>query len=190
MNMMAHNIRMGLFWKITLLSFGLITKILAADKGPMDSFFDPKEDYSTFSGRITDKDDSGHVIKVSSENSNIKFFRAGDPVEFTVARIDNPPCQGFVRSVDGGYFVLYVKNFNPCWGKRDFFRRGSALIFNAPRLLERIKSMGHYRVILLRRKNDFLKQLNSINGFLHNYNQKKLIIALNILHPTDSVTFV
>ena len=39
--------------------------------------------------------------------------------------------------------------------------------------------MGRYRVILLRRKNDFLKQLNGINHFLWGYNQKKVQVAAN-----------
>ena len=37
--------------------------------------------------------------------------------------------------------------------------------------------MGRYRVMLLRRKNDFLKQLNGINHFLWSYNQKKVQVA-------------
>lgn len=164
-------------WKLIIISILVTTKLFALEKGPMDSFYDAKTDYSKFSGRITDKDDSGHIIKVSSENDNIKFFRAGDPVEFTVAKFKGAPCFGHVRSVEPGYFVIYVRDYGPCWGDRDYFRRGSALIFNAKSLQKRIMSMGRYRVVLLRRKNDFLKQLNGINHFLWGYNQKKVHLA-------------
>jgi len=164
-------------WKLIVITFCVTTKLIAVEKGPMDSFFDPKTDYSVFSGRITDKDDSGHIIKISSENDNIKFFRAGDPVEFTISNLDRSPCFGHVRSVESGYFILYVRDYTPCWGDRDYFRRGSALVFKANSLQKRIESMGRYRVMLLRRKNDFLKQLNGINHFLWSYNQKKVQVA-------------
>lgn len=174
---MAHNRTMFIKWKLIVISICVITSVFAVEEVPMDSFYDVKTDYSVFSGRISDKDDSGHIIKVSSENDNIKFFRAGDPVEFRVARLDRSPCHGHVRSVEPGYFILYVRDYTPCWGERDYFRRGSALVFKAKSLHKRIESMGRYRVVLLRRKTDFLKQLNGINSFLWGYNQKKVHLA-------------
>ena len=50
-----------------------------------DSFYDPKHDYSTFTGRVTDRDDTASIVKISSENRNIKFFRSGDMVRFRLA---------------------------------------------------------------------------------------------------------
>ncbi len=142
-----------------------------------DSFYDPKMDYSVFSGRVTDKDDTGHILKVSSENQNIKFFRSGDLVEFSPPTSDSNPCHGSVRSVEPGYFVIYARDFEICGESEEFFRRGTALIFKSPVLQERIKSMSNYRITLLRRKDDFLKQLNSINDFLWTYDQKKVFAA-------------
>lgn len=142
-----------------------------------DSFYDPKMDYSIFSGRITDKDDTGHIVKISSENQNIKFFRAGDQVEFTIPKSDNNPCHANVRSVEPGYFVVFVKEFETCGENEEFFRRGTALIFKSDTLQERIKTMANYRVTLLRRKDDFLQQLNGINNFLWTYDQKKVLVA-------------
>lgn len=145
--------------------------------GVDDSFYDPKTDYSVFSGRITDKDDTGQILKVSSENQNIKFFRAGDLVEFSIPSSDKNPCHSNVRSVEPGYFVIYAKDFEVCGENAEFFRRGTALIFKSPTLQDRIKTMSNYRVTLLRRKDDFLKQLNGINDYLWTYDQKKVTVA-------------
>ncbi len=142
-----------------------------------DSFYDPKMDYSNFSGRITDKDDTGQMLKISSENKNIKFFRAGDLVNFSIANSNRNPCAANVRSVEPGYFVIYVKNFEVCGENAEFFRRGSALVFKSDILQERIKTMSDYRVTILRRKDDFLQQLNGINNFLWTYDQKKVLLA-------------
>jgi hypothetical protein len=168
---------MGMRKKIIWLSIWVISSLFAREKVLLDSFFDPKKDYSVFSGRITDRGELGHIIKISSENPNIKFFRAGDSLEFTVASKDLPFCQGHIRHVDKGHFVIYVKDIKPCWGKQDIFRRGTALIFKAQSLQKRIEEMARHRVVLLKRKRDFLKELNQINNFLHSYNQKKIVIA-------------
>jgi hypothetical protein len=142
-----------------------------------DSFYDPKMDYSNFSGRISDKDDTGQILKISSENKNIKFFRAGDLVNFTISNSNSNPCHGSVRSVEPGYFVIYVKDFEVCGENAEFFRRGSALVFKSDTLQDRIKTMSNYRVTILRRKDDFLQQLNGINNFLWTYDQKKVLVA-------------
>ena len=142
-----------------------------------DSFFDPKMDYSVFSGRITDKDDTGQILKISSENKNIKFFRAGDLLEFSTPNSNSNPCHANVRGVEPGYFVIYAKDFEVCGENAEFFRRGTALIFKSDTLQERIKTMSNYRVTLLRRKDDFLNQLNGINNFLWTYDQKKVLVS-------------
>ena len=91
----------------------------------LDSFYDPKIDYSKFSGRVTDKDDSGTIIKIQSESKNIKFFKASDQLKFWVAKKrDDRPCSANVRSVEDSYLILFVKNLYPCWGEAYNFRRG------------------------------------------------------------------
>ena len=60
-------------WKLIVITFCVTTKLIAVEKGPMDSFFDPKTDYSVFSGRITDKDDSGHISR-SPQKTTISSF--------------------------------------------------------------------------------------------------------------------
>ena len=64
-----------------------------------------------------------------------------------------------------------------CGENAEFFRRGSALVFKSDILQERIKTMSDYRVTILRRKDDFLQQLNGINNFLWTYDQKKVLVA-------------
>jgi hypothetical protein len=120
----------------------------------------------------------GHIIKVSSENQNIKFFRAGDNVSFTVASLpERDQCKGYVRSVEKGYFVLYVTNFHPCWGKVEYFRRGTILLFASSKLANRVRDAGLYRTVLMRRKRDFFGQLNKVNHFLWTYDQQKVNVA-------------
>ncbi len=145
----------------------------------VDSFYDYKTDYSRFPGRVSDRDASGNVVKVSTENRNVKFFRAGDAVEFEVASQVNlkTPCVGNVRDIEPGYFVMFVKDFFPCWGKEDYFRRGAQLNFHAPILATRVKDASVYRVLLLKRKRDFLRQMNEINHFVWSYDQKRVQLA-------------
>jgi len=145
----------------------------------VDSFYDYKTDYSRFPGRVSDRDASGNVVKVSTENRNVKFFRAGDAVEFEVASLagSKTPCVGNLRDIEPGYFVMFVKDFYPCWGKDDYFRRGAQLDFHAPILAARVKDASIYRVLLLKRKRDFLRQMNEINHFVWSYDQKRVQLA-------------
>lgn len=140
-----------------------------------DSFYDSTVDYSEFRGRVTDV--RKHIIKVKSLNKNVKFFRAGDSLRFKVVNKSKKYCNGFLRSVDGNYFVLFVKDLSPCWSYGEFFRRGTQLEFNASSLAERVKSASTYRVVLLKRRKDFLKQLNDLNHFIWNFENKKVLIA-------------
>ena len=39
-----------------------------------DSFYDKTFDYSKFSGRVTDRDATASIVKVSSETKNVRFF--------------------------------------------------------------------------------------------------------------------
>lgn len=144
----------------------------------LDQFYDPNIDYSRFSGRVSDKDQSGSILKIATENFNVKFYRAGDALKFKVGRLEHRDyCIGYVRDVERGFFVIFVKDFYPCWGKVDYFRRGTQLNFHSPMLAKRIKDAGVYRVVLIKRKRDFLKQLNDINHFVWAYDQKRVIVA-------------
>lgn len=142
----------------------------------LDSFYDPRVDYSLFSGRATDRDDSASVIKIQSENKNTRFFKAGDQVSFQVHRSGTPWCQGFVRKVDGDYFIVYIKDINSCWNEK-FFRRGTRLNFKAEVLIKRVKEASSARVLLLKKKESYFQQLNEINHFIWNYDQKKIQVA-------------
>jgi hypothetical protein len=144
----------------------------------LDSFYDPKVDYSQFSGRLTDKDKTGTIIKIQSESKNIKFFKASDQLHFWVAKNrESQPCSANVRSVEEGYLVLFVKNLYPCWGEAYNFRRGTILVFESERLAERIKEASRYRVALLAKKRDFLYQLNRVNKFVWGYKQEQIDLA-------------
>ncbi len=145
-------------------------------KEDVDSFFDPNVDYSLFSGRATDRDETASVLKVYSENKNTRFFKSGDQVLFQVHRSGTPWCQGFVRKVDGDYFILFIKDIFSCW-KEKFFRRGTRLNFKAEVLAKRVKEASSFRLLLMKKKRDYFKQLNEINHFIWNYDQKKIQVA-------------
>lgn len=143
-----------------------------------DSFYDKDFDYSSFSARVTDRDKTSNIIKISSENRNIKFFRAGDEVLFNIASMkDRDKCEGHVRSVEDKYFVIFVKDLIPCWGKSEYFRRGTVLVVKSFRLAERVREASIYRGILLKRKKSFFRQLNNVNHFVWSYNQQKVKVA-------------
>lgn len=146
--------------------------------GPNHKFMDPKVDYARFGGRISDKDDSGHILKVKVENNNAKFFKAGDLVKFKVNGQDKGRfCVGSVRTIEDFYFSIYVQDFSPCWDETVYFPRGLQLNFLARKLEQRVFEASKYREILILRKEDFLKQLNEINHFLWSYDQKRLQAA-------------
>lgn len=143
-----------------------------------DSFYDKDFDYSSFSARVTDRDKTSNIIKITSENRNIKFFRAGDEVLFNIASMKNrDKCEGHVRSVEDKYFVIFVKDLIPCWGKSEYFRRGTVLVVKSFRLAERVREASIYRGILLKRKKSFFKQLNNVNHFIWSYNQQRVKTA-------------
>jgi hypothetical protein len=145
---------------------------------PADSFYDPKTDYQTFSGRVTDRDATSSIVKISSENKNVKFFRAGDLVEFKMdSRKDGEYCQGYVRSLEPDYFVMYTKDLFPCFPKDEYFRRGTALIMHSEKLAQRIREASVYRASLLVKKKDFMGQLNDINSGIWNFEERKVQLA-------------
>lgn len=143
-----------------------------------DTFYDINFDYSKFSGRVTDRDATASIVKVSSENKNVKFFRAGDLVEFKVQNNkESDQCQGYVRSIEENYFVMFVKDLFPCFPKEEYFRRGTALIMTSPKLALRVREASVYRASLLNKKKDFLGQLNGINQDVWNFEERKIQVA-------------
>lgn len=135
-------------------------------------------DYGNFTGRVSDKDDAGRVFKVKAEVNNAKFFRAGDTLYFKVQQHeDKDKCKAFVRNVEDFYFTMYVENLAPCWERERYFPRGLVLVFDSPVLADRVFEASKYRDTLILRKEDFLKQLNSINHFLWTFDQQKIKVA-------------
>lgn len=147
------------------------------DEG-LDAFYDSEQDYSRFSARVTDKDDAGTILKVTSENRNIRFFRAGDLLEFRLAsKEDVTPCQAHIRGVEKDHFVMFVKDLTPCFNRNAYFRRGTILIIDSKVLAERVEQASRYRVVLLKRRRDFFEQLNETNKFVWGYDQKRVEVA-------------
>lgn len=144
----------------------------------LDSFYDIKADYIHFPGRVTDKDAAGMVFKITSENKNTKFFKIGDVVEFYVAQHEKgEKCQGYIRNVEENFFSIYVKDIRPCWKNEEYFRRGTILSFSSEHLAQRVKDAAIHRAVLLRRKKDFMDQLNGLNHFVWSYDQKRIQVA-------------
>jgi len=145
---------------------------------PKDSFYDPTFDYSFFKGRVTDRDETTRIFKVESGTKNTRLFRIGDMVEFTINQTQvNQRCQGFVRSVEEKYFVMYVADIRSCLGNNEYFRRGSVLRFKSEVLSERVRQASAHRKTLLERKSDLFNQLNNVNDFLWGFDQKSISVA-------------
>jgi hypothetical protein len=143
-------------------------------KGDMN----PNLDYERFSGRVSDKDDSGKILKIQVENNNTKFFRSGDSVKFKVnTHADADYCQGYVRNVEDFHFTIFVETLDPCHKRGQYFPRGTVLNFNAKILAQRVYEAMKYRDQLVVRKEDFLKQLNDTNHFLWTFDQQKVQVA-------------
>lgn len=143
-----------------------------------DSFYDPTFDYSRFSGRVTDRDATGSIIKVSSESKNVRFFHAGDFIEFKIqAQPKSEFCQGYVRSIEESFFVMFVKDIAPCFSNEEYFRRGTALIMHSPKLAQRVKEASIYRASLMIKKKDYMHQLNNLNQSIWTFEEKKIQLA-------------
>ena len=146
--------------------------------GELDSFYDANTDYSRFTGRTTDRDKSGHILKITSDNGNIKFLQTGDVVKFSLSKSKDKQCKGYVRGTEKKYFILYVRDLNPCWEKEDYFRRGTILLFSSAILASRIRDASTHRTLLIKKRRDYLRQLNETNNFLWSYDQKRVAAAV------------
>lgn len=172
----------GLFLLILLAltyTYAKVPELLLPSTGVMSSdpehFLDPNIDYSKFVGRVTDRDSSGQVIKIKTENNNIKFFRSGDAVNFSLARKGDYSCQGYVRGLEDYYVALYVVNIQKCLPEEmQPLRIGSELDLQSKVLQERILYGSQYRMVLLKMHKDLLYQLNDLNNSLVNYQNQRL----------------
>lgn len=139
---------------------------------------DPNIDYERFSGRVSDKDESGNILKIKVENNNTKFFRAGDQVLFKVnLKNDKEYCKAFVKAVEDFHFTISVESLRPCYSSHEYFRRGTVLNFYSKALALRVFEASQFRDQLILKKEDFLKQLNDINHFLWTFDQEKVKTA-------------
>jgi hypothetical protein len=169
-----------------LLSFSL--PILCAEKKnkvnkvhltiDADTFYDPNVDYSHFSGRVTDRDATGSILKVASETKNVRFFHAGDFIEFKIqTQGKTESCNSYVRSIEENYFVIYVKDIEPCFTNTEYFRRGTVLLMYSEKLAQRVKEASIYRASLILKKKDYMQQLNHINQNIWNFEERKIQLA-------------
>lgn len=142
-----------------------------------DSFYDENVDYSRFIARVTDRDESATTFKVYSTNKNIKFFRSGDKIRFFPASVKQDYCIGYVRGREENYFTMYVKNISSCWIIDKYFRRGTMIKVYSDVLAKRVKDASMHRIVLLKRRKDFLKQMNEINHFSWSYDEQRVQVA-------------
>lgn len=143
-----------------------------------DSFLDERIDYSRFSARVTDKDTADNIFKIKSENLNTKFLKIGDALSFHLPNKTNRYlCHAHVRSVEENYFSIYVNDLHSCFPNTSYFKRGTILNFISETMARRVFEASEYRMILLKRRKDYLYQLNDINHFVWSYNQERVKVA-------------
>ena len=145
-------------------------------KAPPSSHYDKEFDYSRFIGRMTDRNKPGNILKIFSKNTNVKLLRSGDPVFFKYPFGSKNYCKGSVRNTeDHDYFVIYSHDLSPCLKKGEVvIRRGSKLHFLSPKLVTRVHQAHLRHQALLKRREQFFKQLNEINHFIWTYQQQKI----------------
>lgn len=168
-----------LFLIFPFISYGNVLTPIFPEKGVAErannGYIDPTVDYSRFFGRVSDKDDTGRILKVKVENNNTKFLKAGDVVYFKVNNQKRSNfCKASVRAVEDFYFSIYVQDFSGCWNQERYFPRGMQLNFKTKKMADRVFEASKYRELLILRKEGFLKQLNEINHFLWTYDQQRL----------------
>ena len=140
--------------------------------------YDPAKDYSRFIGRVTDKNDAERILKIQAETGNVRFLKIGDllTLEIKTGIAKKYPCRAHVKnSGEADYLVIRVEELGPCWNRSRYFRRGTLLYFTSSMMQTRVRDAMAFRTLLLRRKEDFLGQLNEINHFLASYDQQKLL---------------
>ena len=154
----------------------LLLCISARGKSPPESHYNKDFDYSRFIGRMTDRSKPGNILKIFSKNTNVKLLHSGDRVYFKYPFGSPHYCKGSVRNTeDPDYVVIYAHDLTPCLRKGEIgIRRGSKLHFLSHKLPERVRSAHQQHKVLLKRREQFLKQLNDINHFIWTYQQQKI----------------
>ena len=141
--------------------------------------YDSEQDYSRFSGRVTDKDDAERTLKIQARTKNIRFLKIGDLLTFSINNIKltkQRPCRAYVKkNIEEYYIVIRVEEIGVCWHRNHYFRRGMIMQFNVPALQRRILEALAFKTYLLGQRKDFLIQLNDVNHFLWNYEHQKLL---------------
>lgn len=149
--------------------------IVTQDK---DGFLDERIDYTRFSARVTDKDEADNIFKVKAENLNTKFLKIGDALTFHLPNKSNRYlCHAHVRSIEENYFSIYVNDLNSCYPHMTYFKRGTVLNFISETMARRVYEASEYRKLLLKRRKDYLAQLNDVNHFIWSYNQERVKVA-------------
>jgi hypothetical protein len=163
-----------LLYLYTSFAFALSDKKIREE---LDTFFDPKVDYSHTVARITDRDASAHVFKIWGEDPNLKFFRTGDQLNFSIPGVEAESCHAVVRSTEYDYIVIFVDDLSVCWPRDDHIRIGAILKITSITLAKRVKEASLYRVVLLRRREDYIAQLRDLTNFIWAYKEKRIQVA-------------
>lgn len=144
----------------------------------LDTFYDSKVNYQKTIGRVTDRDISGHIFKIKGEDPNLKFFKAGDRLEFVIPGAGSTEqCTGVVRSTEYDYVVVFVNDLSVCWPQVGNIRLGTIFNINSIELAKRVKEASLYRVVLLKRQEDYIGQLKGLNNFIWAYSEKRIQVA-------------
>lgn len=168
-----------LLWPLLVLAQALTSNLPDAgivDLGT-DSFYDPGFNYSQFPGRVTDRNKDNNLFKIFSESDNVRFFKPGDKVTMWIGKRrkdQKASCEGFIRGTEKNYFIIFVPNIKTCWGHHHYFRRGTQMIFHSDTLAQRVLEASRFRLTLIARREDFLRQLNQVNNFLWSFDQIRL----------------
>ena len=161
-----------------MLTFECFALSKAKVKEEIGAFYDTSEDYSKTVARITDRDATGTVFKVKGEDENLKFLRSGDLIMFHMpGKNKKEKCEGYVRSAEFDYLIIFVKDSMKCWKSDGHIRLGTILKIYSDDLDARVAEASIHRVALLKRKNDYVLQLRSINNFVWSYNAKRVQVS-------------
>lgn len=143
----------------------------------VNGFYEHKRNYGSFSGRVSDKDSYGNTLKIQVENGNVKFFKAGDRIAFTVGETGTRRCYATVQGTEPNYFTIHTMDIRQCNKGKTYIRRGTILKFNSDLLQKRVYMASKHREMLLMQREDFLKQLSRINHFVWTFDQQRVKTA-------------
>ena len=164
---------MKIFLLSLLFSVFVLFSPMMANEPPVEII--SENDFSKFYGRISDRNETGEILKILTENANIKLFQAGDKVNFYIAnRMDENPCVAYIRDTEKNFMVISLSNIEQCWDQHGGIRRGAMVKIESKMLEKRILDANIYREVLIKRKNDYLSQLKEVNSFLLNFKQNKV----------------